>query len=100
MSIRLSPRRAVVLLFLVLGASVLDALCTLLFLQRGDKKRTLHGSRAQLWADALCGTQNGLQASADGSWWPTTIFPWHTEGFSGWLVATGLLLLHAAILLS
>jgi Domain of unknown function (DUF5658) len=31
-------RRAVMLLFLVLGASALDALCTLLFLQRGGQE--------------------------------------------------------------
>src|SRR5262245_16806911 len=95
-------RRAVVLLFFVLAASALDALCTLLFLQRGGQEAnpfmTLVLSYGQTPFVGLKMALTGI-----GAWFLVAhyYFPMAYRGLLGLAGGyVGLLLLHAIILLS
>jgi Domain of unknown function (DUF5658) len=95
-------QRAVGLLFLVLGASALDALCTLLFLQRGGQEANpamvLVLSYGQT---SFVGIKMAL--TGIGAWFLVAhhCFPIAYRGLLGLAGGyVGLLLLHAVILLS
>jgi hypothetical protein len=96
------PQRAIVLLFLVLGASVLDALCTLLFIQSGGAEANplmslvlSHGETAFV----------GIKIALTGiGAWVLVAHQYFPMAFRALQVMAGgymgLLLMHAAILLS
>jgi Domain of unknown function (DUF5658) len=97
-----ASRRAVVLLFFVLGASALDALCTLLFLQRGGQEANpfmalvLSYGQTPFVGFKMALTGIGAWLLAAHSYFPMA--------FRGLLVLAGgymgILLMHAVILLS
>jgi Domain of unknown function (DUF5658) len=95
-------RRAVVLLFFVLGASALDALCTLLFLQRG-------GQEANPFMAFVLGYGQtpfvGIKMALTGiGAWFLVAFHYFPMAYTGLLGMAGgymgLLLIHAVIFLS
>jgi Domain of unknown function (DUF5658) len=97
-----ASRRAVALLFFVLGASALDALCTLLFLQRGGQEANpfmaLMLSYGQTSFVGLKMAFTGI-----GAWFLVAhyYFPMAYRGLLGLAGGyIGLLFLHAVILLS
>src|SRR5262245_30762316 len=97
-----ASRRAVVLLFFVLGASALDALCTLLFLQRGGQEAN------PFMALVLSFGQTpfvGLKMALTGiGAWLLVVHYYFPMAYRGLLVLAGgymgILLMHAIILLS
>jgi Domain of unknown function (DUF5658) len=95
-------RRTVVLLFIILGASVLDALFTLLFIQNGGGEANPLMATAILRGDTLfVGLKMALTGM--GAWLLAAhqCFPLASRGLHVLAVGyVGLLLLHAAILLS
>jgi hypothetical protein len=97
-----ASRRAVVLLFFVLGASALDALCTLLFLQRGGQEANPFMALALSYGQTpFVGLKMAL--TGIGAWLLVAhyYFPMAYRGLLGLAGGyLGLLVLHAAILLS
>ena len=95
-------RRAVVLLFFVLGASALDALCTLLFIQRGGQEANPFMALMLSYGQTpFVGIKMAL--TGIGAWLLVAhhYFPMAYRGLLGLAGGyIGLLLLHAAILLS
>ena len=95
-------RGAVVLLFFVLGASALDALCTLLFLQRGGQEANPFMALVLSYGQApFVGLKMAL--TGIGAWLLVAhhYFPMAYRGLLGLAGGyIGLLLLHAVILLS
>ena len=95
-------RRTVVLLFIILGASVLDALFTLLFIQNGGGEANPLMATAILRGDThFVGLKMALTGM--GAWFLAAHqgFPLAIRGLHVLAVGyVGLLLLHAAILLS
>jgi hypothetical protein len=95
-------RRAVVLLFFVLGASALDALCTLLFIQRGGQEANPFMALVLSYGQTpFVGIKMAL--TGIGAWLLVAhhYFPMAYRGLLGLAGGyIGLLLLHAAILLS
>ncbi len=95
-------RRAVMLLFFVLGASVLDALCTLLFIQRGGQEANPFMALVLSYGPtSFVGIKMAL--TGIGAWLLAAhqYFPMAYRGLhvlAGGYV--GLLLIHAVILLS
>ena len=95
-------RRAVVLLFCVLGASALDALCTLLFLQRGGQEAN------PIMAFVLNYGQTpfvGIKMTLTGiGAWFLVAYHYFPLAYAGLLGLAGgyigLLLIHAVLLLS
>jgi hypothetical protein len=95
-------RRAVVLLFFVLGASALDALCTLLFIQRGGQEANPFMALVLSYGQTpFVGIKMAL--TGIGAWLLVAhhYFPMAYRGLLGLAGGyIGLLLLHAVILLS
>jgi hypothetical protein len=95
-------RRAVVLLFFVLGASVLDALCTLLFLQRGGQEANPFMAFVLSYGQTpFVGIKMAL--TGIGAWFLVAhhYFPMAYKGLLGMAAGyMGLLLIHAVIFLS
>jgi hypothetical protein len=95
-------RRAVVLLFFVLGASALDALCTLLFLQRGGQEANPFMALVLSYGQTpFVGLK--MAFTGIGAWFLVAhyYFPMAYRGLLGLAGGyIGLLVLHAVILLS
>jgi Domain of unknown function (DUF5658) len=95
-------QRAVVLLFFVLGASALDALCTLLFLQRGGQEANPFMSLVLNYGQtSFVGIKMAL--TGIGAWLLVAhhYFPMAYRGLLGLAGGyIGLLFLHAVLLLS
>jgi hypothetical protein len=94
--------RAVVLLFFVLGASALDALCTLLFLQRGGQEANPFMALVLSYGQTpFVGIK--MAFTGIGAWFLVAhyYFPMAYRGLLGLASGyIGLLFLHAVILLS
>jgi hypothetical protein len=93
---------AVVLLFFVLGASVVDALCTLLFLQRGGREANpIMALMLSYGQTPFVGIKMAL--TGIGAWFLVAHY-YYPMAYKGLLALAGsyiaLLLVHAVILLS
>jgi hypothetical protein len=95
-------RRAVVLLFFVLGASALDALCTLLFLQRGGQEANPFMAFVLSYGHTpFVGIKMTLTGIGALGLVAHHLFPMAYTGLLGMAGGyMGLLLIHAVILLS